>query len=929
MLTLEQARAVNAGFQSGDLSTALAPLEETIDLRANELPRLDKPTVAALKDGLQNGDDAATWAQAIFHPNISVRRFARKVFMGIGDEAAPIFEPLRARLERFWGEETLLPESNKPREAALRREQNEQIASALEILLRANPEAFLEFYAQLADVAPLQNEQSVEMQKWQERNAAAWKATQEETDRLLKEEWGEKWAQSGERWKLPSRVLRELDERARAKPEIAQLWQALGENPWETVAPEWNSAGLLIATWSGYLSECETTGPIRRVNARLRPVLWDWVRAAFDFGRDQNERECMARRLMTRHLHYQFVNWIEGEVLLEQLPALLLRVKPNLLKFIQWGVKGHDGFDDPANRRGDQNLAALWISLAVSLGNKIRKPWDIDPKNWELPAIESQVLRNLLADTPENQRKFGGLGSLSDAAKEIEDARAAQDVPKVEAAAPTDFKYDEIGRGETFNLFRSVMSYGVSPQDARAKFDTFESRTLAFDDEKKIVSLVVPKTHLENARRALPRSLFWKVWARELGEGGAEKLKISLWPRAEPLLWAHFEERLQAHRKMETEPIEPHVKRKLTEREARAWRAQVRAQKREIIAQDVSDIADLLIEVDGLWAHLKAIELADRPHCREIRDQLERKLFSQLEQFPHGYNVSSVPSAPLVAWQQWKLDAQWDAILEKMEARLAEAKEEWTRNVLERELATGFYRRGHFAKFEQYMTRPETFPQSVAAATVALNDFKAWHVLLGVINAWSAQSLFLFWQAQQDDPARRQRALAAVVQIVALAASDEVAKASLEWLKPLDNAEFASHLAELESALESPIPNVKKWAMKILGALPDADFDRERAAQTAGEALWSENAGLAKDAAKFLATLAVQHESVAESVWAQLEDATGLENVGLLEAVFRALVKVKSTRKDLELGEAAREKLALLGQVQSERFGKFEKKLAS
>ena len=210
MLTLEQVSAVNDGFHGGDLNAALQPLEETIDLRANELPRLDKRAVAALKDGLGNGDDAATWAQAILHPNVSVRRFARKVFLGLGDEAAPIFAPLRARLERFWNEEEPLPESNKPREAALRREQNEQVSSALEILLRADPQRFMEFYAHLADNAPDPSshaEENAHARAWSERNQAAFRATQEETTRLLRADWGEKFADTSERWKLPSRVL--------------------------------------------------------------------------------------------------------------------------------------------------------------------------------------------------------------------------------------------------------------------------------------------------------------------------------------------------------------------------------------------------------------------------------------------------------------------------------------------------------------------------------------------------------------------------------------------------------------------------------------------------------------------------------------------------------------------------------------------------
>ena len=115
--------------------------------------------------------------------------------------------------------------------------------------------------------------------------------------------------------------------------------------------------------------------------------------------------------------------------------------------------------------------------------------------------------------------------------------------------------------------------------------------------------------------------------------------------------------------------------------------------------------------------------------------------------------------------------------------------------------------------------------------------------------------------------------------------------------------------------------------MSVLSGLPKADFDRELAAQTASEALWSENVGLAKDAAKFLATLALADENIAELAWSGLEDATALENVGVCEAVFRALVKIKSKRKTMELSDAAREKLELLREAQTERFGKFAAKL--
>jgi hypothetical protein len=123
MLTLEQVRAVNDGLKSGDLHAALRPLEETIDLRHAEMPRLEKSALTALKTGLKQAENAQIWAEMAFHPNISVRRFVRKTMLGLKREAAPIARPLQKRLEQFWAQETLLPESMKPRESALRREQ--------------------------------------------------------------------------------------------------------------------------------------------------------------------------------------------------------------------------------------------------------------------------------------------------------------------------------------------------------------------------------------------------------------------------------------------------------------------------------------------------------------------------------------------------------------------------------------------------------------------------------------------------------------------------------------------------------------------------------------------------------------------------------------------------------------------------------------
>lgn len=939
MLSLDQVRAVNDGFKSGDLNAALKPLEETIDLRPTELPRLDKAALAALKSGLQNGDDAKTWAQAVFHPNVSVRRFARRVFMGMGDEAAPLFQPLRGQIERFWSEAVPLPETSKPREAALRREQRETVSSALELLLRSNPEGFLEFFASVADATPLDSSDGGRgARDWQERNRHAWEKTREETDRLLGEEWGEEFLAPDKRWKLPSRVLRELDERARQNPEVARLWNELGDNPFERAALEWQPIQLLTGTWSEYVTGYNATGPTKRVAARLRPVFLSWIETAFDFERNATQRAPFARRFLVNHNTWGLASWLGKELLQEQLPALLLRTKSDVLTPLQSLLKSKEGLYRQTDYQESELFAALWLSLAWAVGNSIQKPYNQKLEEWPLPAVEPATLRELSEGLKASKATEHVLTTLQNAAKELDAAKLAQSRPapvETEVEVPPVFGKKEsiFDEGDALlaeqieRIYAKAQDTDDDAEDEKAQAKAqkevkrVEAEVAVLNDDEKVARLIAPP-HPRDPNKTISRMPYWKVWSRDLGENGAQKLKSALWERVEPKLWAAFELKLEEYRRMETDAVEPKIEQKLTERELKEWRAQTRRDKRTAIARELSDIANLLIEVDGLPARLKAIEVADRPSCRDVRDQFELGLFYELEKYPGFY---SSPDNTLQAWQEWKLGEEWDAILAKMETRLGEAKDEWRRTMLERQLAAGFYRRGDFEKFRDYATRPNAFAPAVAAAAVAFDDFEAWRILMSTNNCYGPPAVF--WKAQLGDETRKTRALEAVVSTLASTSEEGIAKMLLGWLAPLAPAEFEPFLTSVENALESALVPVKRWAMNILGAFKTVDFDRERAVQSASESLWHENAGLAKDAAKFLSQLALQNASVVEVAWEALNDATALENVAVSEAVYRALAQVKAKNQELVLGEAAREKLEQLAQVQSERFGKFEKKL--
>ena len=976
MLTLEQVKTVNDGLRAADLNAALRPLEEAVDLRANELPKLDKKAREALIDGVKNRGDATIWADAILHPNVSVRRFARKVFMGLGDDAAPLFAPLRARVEAFWADEKPLPYSEKAREAALRREQSETIGGALELLLRADAAAFMAFYAERADAAPAPQPDddgwnTPQRLAWQERNQRAYQATAQEIERLLQAEWGEAFVRGEKRGQLPMRVELELDERARKQPEIAALWADVGElapgEAWQEIEPQWEPVGALMETWGGYLQDYKPSGPTRRVAQRVRPILWRWVEAALDESRPWAERERMARRLKP-HGGYWGGGAISREQAREQLPALLARVKPPLLPALNAYISSCDERSRNEIWTGEAAIAKFWMDLLQTLGSAIDPRYDDADQPAATPALDAAMLRSLVADFPDDLAETNHLnwtlGQFHRSIEALEDAgKAAPGIVEVDEPFSSD---DELRLHARFTLNHAEALSPSQLLELSTRFDQFqmggfdqekydelqrelarqvvvvEAEISALGDDERLRRLI-EAPHPRDERLTIRRQNYLLLWARDLSFEDAAAMWQSWLERAQLPLWARFEARLEAYRRMELEPIEPDIEQKLTAREAKEWRRDERARRRENIEGDVLDIAQTLISQGGLAARLRAIELADRPSCRDIRDQLEDGLAAELDNYPGGHIYQLMPvgfegssgwmsqvfddgKAVQQAWQSWTLGAEWDEILEKIEARASGLKsDDWQRTNLERQLATGFYRRGNFAKFERYATRPGAFPQAVALAASELDDFEAWRVLLGALNEWNKGPLEQFWQAQQSDASKRARAVALVAQTLAQTNVEAVARVLLNWIKPLEIAEFEPHLPEIENALESALVPVKKWALSVLAKLDG--FDHERAAQSASEMLWSENLGLAKDAAKFLSTLATRDENIVETAWESLGDATSLENIGVCEAVYRALVKIKSKHKSLEVSEAAREKLELLASVQSERFGKFEPKL--
>ncbi len=959
MLSLDQVRAVNDGFSNGDLNAALRPLEETVDLRQNELPRLDKAALARLKADLSQGENAATWAEAAFHPNVSLRRFVRRVFMGLGDEAAPLALPLRARIERFWNEETPLEWSTKPREAAARREQNETLSNALELFLRADPERFVGFWTQLLDSSSGQNETVAQGEEWRKRSQLAAAAQLAGVNRLLEEEWGAEWLASDKRWKLPSRVLRELDERARQNPEVARLQAEVGETPWQRATLEWQPAQLFAGALSPYLNNPAPTAPMRRVAGRVRPILQTWIEGAFDEATPLEERRTLALRLSNATHIYTLVSWLGQEWMMETLVPLLLRVKPAMLPDINRALKAMNSGNTLSPNSPNVPFNTLWVHLAQWVGQLVEReflPYYQKSKT-PLPAsLTPEMLRELAQDLNTKRNRFSITSSLLSAAKSLEKEQAKQpetapDVASLDqntsgaavatASAPAELLEPEpdvpkadapvLQPNEALSSqqVRDIYAKDGYTPEAQAKIDAEvrkaegEMAPDKLSDDEKVARLVEPPPHPRDPNRIILRMPYWKVWTNRL-QGGAAELRERVWKRAEPQLWARLEEKLEEYRRVETDPVEEKIEKKLSQRELKTWKTDRRREKRALVAREINDIENLLVTVDGLGARLKVIELKDRPSCRDLRDQSEQALWMTLAQFPGDYGRKTVSAN----WKEWKLGPEWDAILEKAETRLGEVKDEWRLNQMLGQLATGYYRRGNFDKFAHYAALPGAFSSEVAAATLAFDDFEAWQVLTRTIARWGGDDLQKFWQEQLKNPERRARALESVVETLSATGNENVGKPLLLWLSPISLDELRQHAATIERALESSLVPVKRWALTTLGLLQSSDWNREHAAQIAGEALWNENAGLVKDAAKFLSQLAIKDAEVAPIAWESLCDATALENLPLCEAMWKALAQIKAENKSLVLTDAARERLDELSSAQSDRFGKFLKKFS-
>ena len=538
--------------------------------------------------------------------------------------------------------------------------------------------------------------------------------------------------------------------------------------------------------------------------------------------------------------------------------------------------------------RGQANWNYTTWELTGALQKAISKPYDA-PSDWKRPALDLERLRKSTKTLA--QTKHYGANNLTQALDAIE---------REDAQTPPE---DAGDKAEESPALWFLARAGEEEARIRAHFAAVS------DDETRIAWVV--DLQLAKSDDVKSRYHFWNREA--VAAMWAPDFAATHWPELAPRLWERFELQLQSYRgkaRGQVAELDARFAVHLSERAQAEWHKGQRDRQKWAIESDLRSLFGFLFGHEGFAGAERALALAARPGCKSIHKEIETTVLRSL----------GTPRTEELT----ELGAEWDDFLAACEASLAALRpnQQWDRQHAEQMLAAAFYRRGHLEKFRDYAERESAFPHTVLNWSILRGDLETWLWLQGFLaSRWGYANLADRWR---EIHAQNSTLWPRLLDIITASSNDTAAKIALDNLAALGALDLAPHLASVAGALESPLPRVKRWAMSVLQSLDAHDFDIPCAISAAGESLWSEVGALAKDAAKFLAFCAHKSPADAPLAWSALEDALSLENFAVLEAIGRALKKIKATHPELEPGDAARERLASLALAAPERFGKWK-----
>jgi hypothetical protein len=898
MLSAALVQDINKYLAEGNVAAALAPLEKTKDLRWNELPKLEKATLTALGKHLREGEapaEPAAWqersdakhphtpaehlADVAFHPNISVRRFVRKLVQVLKADAAPLAQPLRARLEKYL-HETVIPTTatTDRREIARREEQMETLRSAVDLLRRCDLDEFMACFRALVECwSPFHAERERPWHEEREKSEERFEKHREVYLRRQQEFFQERFGHLGmtlaELREIP-RLAQEFGEALRNDPELAAL-NADAQQEQDTT-PKTLMDEIYTASSAFYGALESAAGRNAKPSAegdKVREILWAWLEETLrgDGPAADAGREWFQWR--------NWPDWLERRVIRE-------RAMPLLAEAVAAGRAG----------------TIAWRGLLYAMENDVYRHIGEHEENYAPlpPSVTPEALRTLKWGDEYLDR------SIEDWIERIEDwlKRHGQTVV-----------IDAKQREEA----RAAGPYAGMYADA-AQYRTIAERVEA------LCGPPVDERTLENAathQRTEYRSGRIYLWQEEPDwKSQVAALREAALPRLFEKLRALCRLYVAVHKRTAPVPVQlsKEAAATLTEREQQEWLSNKRQQQQSNVGMELRDICDSITLLGGTAVYS---ELLGALEVKGLEDFQDEKINELLGKMAHSDELDPA-MLPFIR----DAHARWERNQQRRRKQRIRV-ENWQRQSFYTIYVHALYKIG----------TPETVTEArkIVESVDMSRDAWAWHPLprlarerrdydmllpLAQRSASESKELVALWDDfRKANSDRVPEVVRVLLSLIADATEADSAWTPLAMLSKVEKQTdlFAPHTDLLTQCVESTLPNVTRFALTQLEKMPDADCDWTMLCERAAEKLWSDNAGLAQDAAKFLGKVGAKNEEVAPVALAALGDALSLNNIPLLEAILRAMSQI-CAKQEVELSQAARKRIERLREEQPSRL---------
>lgn len=910
MLSAVEVQEINQQLGSGDVAAAVARIEKEVDLRAKDQPQLEKATIKALSSRLKNDSEAARiLGEGALHPNVSVRRFVRKLGQSLKNDGSPLAKPLRARLERYIDETVALDYSQNPKEAALRREQADVLDTSIELLRRLDLEEFLDTIGDLIvrwqeiDEAQQQAEAPAR-QAAEERGTKimkAWRVHEEFVNAVFQERYAQLGVPLHEFQQTSPRLWEELMQTIQANPEY-QAVHAEAEAAAAAAAPEMpeQPAGKTLAEDYGNVNRSfrEALSGIHhwqddkapREQQVVQTRMWKWLEAGL-MNDDLTGRRRALGISNINGWHFLGPRWMQQNAL-----PLLQKAK---------GAGRDNG--DVWNRFVYALHFVFYRDTAGQTATPV--PEHVTPE--AIRALknggkqEDEILERLAVETQKRLEK-----------QEKQTAKAA-------VAAETG-AVEEDEDEEDDSPWAHLLKPDEDELEVAARYTTIDERLQAICDP--------PVIEIEDfvGKRTGPmeRTDLLDCWREEAGWKAREpELAKKAVPRLLEKMRQSVEEYREVHNRKKPAhfQITPEMEAKLNKAEREKLEEQELGKEQFAAEMATDDLIYAIRELGGMPAVMQALEMLEHDELQGYQGRHVRGIISMLGD-EKQYSGTDVDTSR-------KLVKLWERA--ELKSKKSEDDIKWFEQSRDQFMAGVLYRSDDPAHQDEALDLVRArgaYDSSLPKVARQRGDTR---MLVPLVRALLPfydnhnDDLLEMWKdliAQQSPDL--QEVLPELLESYAGTTDAKQLRMPQEMLEAVDKKSPLWNRQQelLTRCVESPLPAVSRFALERLGAADIENADWESLCGLAAEKLFSENAGLAREAAKFLGQIGAAHKEVTETAAAALGDALSLQNLPLLETCLKSLQQVKDKQR-FTWDDSLRERIEELGREQKARLGKLCDKL--